>query len=202
METPLWLFQRDEVDVLESELDALWDRYTKPGKERTREAAVLKEYADTEDWAETELLLRLGPAAEHGEPCTHEEDRRRAFEQMPLAEYLRQGLQRDPLYAETIQWARGVSELARVAEEGPDMFRARVNALLVPVKLAFALMGESHEGRAAKETARADYELTRTYLARAAESLSRLGHGSAAQRAGVIEGAVAIRRKRLDTPNA
>lgn len=201
METPLWLFQRDEVDVLESELDALWDTYSKPSKERTREAAVLKEYADTEDWAETELLLRLGPVADHGEPCTHEEDRRRAFEQVPLADYLRQSLQRDVLYAEALQWTRGVSELLATAED-PEAFRARMNALLVPVKIAFALMGEGHDGPVPKETARSDYELARTYLARAAESLTRLGHGSAAQRAGAIEGAVAIRRTRLDGPAA
>ncbi len=201
METPLWLFQRDEVDVIESELDALWDAYSKPSKERTREAAILKEYADTEDWAETELLLRLGPAEDQGEPCSHEEDRRRAFEQVPLVEYLRQGLQRDPLYVEALQWARGTTETL-VAVEGYEAFRARINALLVPVKLAFALMGETHEGPAAKETARSDYELARTYLARAAESLVRLGFGAAAQRAGALEGAVAARRARLDKPPA
>lgn len=201
METPLWLFQRDEVDVLESELDALWDAYSKPSKERTREAAILKEYADTEDWAETELLLRLGPAEEHGEPCAHEEDRRRAFEEQPLTEYLRLGLQRDPLYAEALQWARGTVEVL-MGVEGPEAFRVRVNALLVPVKLAYALMGEGHEGAAARETARSDYELARTYLARAAESLVRLGHGAAAQRAGAIEGAVAAHRGRLDKPAA
>lgn len=201
METPLWLFQRDEVDVLEAELDVLWDRYAKPSKERTREAAVLKEYADTEDWAETELLLRLGPVAEQEEPCSHEEDRRRAFKQVPLTEYLRQGLQRDALYVEALQWTRGTSEQL-AGSEGPDAFRVRVNALLVPVKLAFALMGEGHEGPAAKETARSDYELARTYLTRAAESLVRLGHGAAAQRAGALEGAVTARRARLDAPPA
>lgn len=201
METPLWLFQRDEVDVLESELDALWDKYAKPSKERSREAAVLKEYADTEDWAETELLLRLGPVAEPEEPCAHEEDRRRAFAQVPLADYLRQGLQRDPLYVEAFQWARIAIELTATTEE-PEAFRVRVNALLVPVKLAFAFMGEGHEGAVAKEAARSDYELTRTYLARAAESLGRLGHHSVAQRAGAIEGAVAIRRSRLEKPTA
>ncbi len=189
MDTPLWLFQRDEIDVLESELDAIWDRHMKGGsRSGTDEETVLKEYADTEDWAETELVLRAGPADEPS--CHHEEERQAAFEELPLLDYLRQGLQRDPLYVDAYAWARRVAERLQArppeAKDAPadaarHAFRARINALLVPVKISFAVSGEVHEGARARATARTDYELAGVYLKRAAQSLERLGEAALAE---------------------
>lgn len=189
MEIPLWLFQRDEIDVLETELDALWDRHMRHGKGTTEEEAALKEYADTEEWAETDLLLRAGEPA----PCLHEEEQRHAFEEMPVAEFLRHGAQRDPLYVRVYGWARRAADWSEGAPSA-DAFRAQVNALLVPVKFAFAQAGEAHEGRAAREAALSDYALALQYLSRAAESLSRAGAGGLADEATALFQALAARR--------
>ncbi len=190
MEIPFWLFQRDEIDVLESELDVLWDRHMRPGDGRTEEEAVLKEYADTEDWAETDLLLRAGEPEVH----VHEEDRE-AFDGMPAVDFLRQAADRDPLYVRAYEWARRSSAWAEgLPKAGAEALRAQVNALLVPVKLAFAQSGEAHEGRGARAAVLSDYALAVQYAARAAESFNRSGaHDLADEASGLLE-AIAARR--------
>ncbi len=200
MEPPLWLFQRDEIDVLETEIDHLWDLYVGRHKADGEEGRVLKEYADSEAWAETDVLLRIGPPQDT--PCSHAEEHQRHMEELPLGHVLRQGLQRDVLYAQTYAWSRKMADWVetRAASYGGayDLFRVYVNVLLVPVKLAFALSGEAHEGRYAQEMALSDFGLALLYLSRAAESLRRLGATDQAREADQLSQAILARRTRLN----
>ena len=178
MDTPLWLFQRDEIDVFEAELEALWDHHVRRGQGSVEEMQILQEYAEAEDRAETDVLLRAGLPTST-EPCVHEAERHQQFEHMSVEEFLRHGCQRDPLYARCYAWSRRVVAWAnaQIAPRRPtasDVFRAHVNALVVPVKIAFAQSSEMHEGRTARAMAVSDYTLALCYLTRASESLCRV----------------------------
>lgn len=202
MDAPLWLFQRDEVDVLEAELDDVWNRHMRRGKGHVDEESVLREYAETEDRSDTDLLLQFGAAHMEEGPCTHEDQQRQAFESMTALEYLRRGTERDALYAGAYVWARQVSTWAQEhavsgAPDNKERFRVYLNALLVPVKIAFAQAGEVHEGPQARAASDSDYELALVYLGRASESLHRLHQNPWAMEAERMMALIVERRGRL-----
>lgn len=209
MDAPLWLFQRDEVDLLEAELDDVWEKYMRRALPAGRqdkghgdEQEVLREYAETEDRSDTDLLLQFGGAHVEEGPCAHEEQQRKTFESLTTVDYLRQGTQRDALYAGAYAWANRAAKWAQEqhangAPNAKEFFRLYLNALLVPVKLAFAQAGEVHEGRPARAATAADYELALIYLKRAAQSLQRLGLAPLVSEAERIALLIAERRRHL-----
>ena len=55
-----WVFRRDEIDILEDELEDLYETYHRPGDPPSFESSVLHEQLDTEERSDQELSTRLG----------------------------------------------------------------------------------------------------------------------------------------------
>ncbi|OGL95716.1 hypothetical protein A2348_03755 [Candidatus Uhrbacteria bacterium RIFOXYB12_FULL_58_10] len=175
-----WLFRRDELDMLEDEIDGVFDLHeqSRDPVNRTMEETVIGEQTKTEDSYERRLSDVLGPdALLEDEPhvCEHCKD---GFpEGVALKDLLSK--KRDPLYVRSYLWATKVFVWARESywKQGMrnrDMFRVNVNACLVPVKIAFALAEEGHGDAHAPSIAGLEYDLALVYLARTRESLGAL----------------------------
>lgn len=176
-----WLFRRDEIDVLEEELDEVFDLHDKSRDpvHRSAEEAVIAEQTKTEDAYERKLSDLLGPASlapEEGHACEHCKDG--GFpDNVPLKDLLVR--ERDPLYARAYRWANRVFAWSRESYwkfgmRNRDMFRVHVNVYLVPVKIAFALAEEHRDDEHAPRIAALEFDLALTYLSRTRESLGAL----------------------------
>lgn len=174
-----WLFQRDELDLLEDELDEVFHlhEHSRDPVHHSMEEGVIDEQMRTEDAFERRLSDVLGPAAlapeEHA--CEHCKDG------FPDGVALRDLLvrDRDPLYARAYAWATKVfvwsqESYWKFGMRNRDMFRAHVNAYLVPVKIAFALAEEHRDDEHAARVAGMEYELAEAYLERTRDSLRSL----------------------------
>lgn len=175
-----WLFRRDELDVLEDELDEVFDLHeqSRDPVHRSMEASVIAEQTRTEDSYERKLSDLLGPASlapEDTHVCEHCKD---GFpDGVPLKDLLTRD--RDPLYVRAYRWANKVFAWSRESYwkfgmRNRDMFRVHVNAYLVPVKIAFALAEENRDDEHAPRITALEYDLALTYLARTRESLGAL----------------------------
>lgn len=174
-----WLFRRDELDLLEDELDEVFHlhEHSRDPVHHSMEEGVINEQLKTEDAFERKLSDLLGPASlapdEH--VCEHCKDG------FPEGVSMRDLLvrDRDPMYAKSYAWATKVFTWSRESYwnfgmRNRDMFRVHVNAYLVPVKIAFALAEEHRDDEHASRVAGMEYELAATYLERTRESLSSL----------------------------
>lgn len=175
-----WMFRRDEIDVLEEELDEVFDLHeqSRDPVHRAMEDGVIDEQTKTEDAYERRLSDLLGPAAlapEEPHACEHCKG---GFpDGVPLTELLTRD--RDPLYVRAYRWATKVFAWSRESYwkfgmRNRDMFRVHVNVYLVPVKIAFAQAEESRDDEHAPRIAGLEYDLALTYLARTRESLGAL----------------------------
>jgi hypothetical protein len=175
-----WLFRRDELDLLEDELDDLfhWHEHSRSAVEKEMEEEVIVEQERTEKTYENRLTDVLGPdSMSPGEEHVCEHCRGGFPEGVPLREMLVG--ERDPLYARAYAWSVAVFGWARESYRhygmrNRDMFRVYLNAYLVPVKIAFALAEEGRDDERAPLLAAMEYELALTYLGRTRESLGAL----------------------------
>lgn len=174
-----WLFRRDELDVLEEELDEIFHLHKHESDEMQfeMEAEIISEQTKTENQFERRLTDLLGPAslASHEPVCNHCKD---GFpDGVKLSDMLVP--ERDPLYARAYSWAVRVFYWSREcywvnSMRNRDMFRVHINAYLVPVKIAFAQTEHRRNDPHAKKISELEYDLALTYLRRTKESLSAL----------------------------
>lgn len=176
-----WLFRRDELDVLEEELDEVFDLHetARDPVHHVMEAGVISEQVKTEDAYERKLGEVLGPeslapdATPHS--CEHCKD---GFpDGVPMRDLLIR--ERDPLYARAYAWAVKVFAWSRdhywkFGMRNRDMFRVHVNAYLVPVKIAFGQAEEVRDDEHAPRVAGMEYDMALLYLSRTRESLGAL----------------------------
>ncbi len=174
------MFRRDELDVLEDELDEVFHlhEHSHDPVAHEIEAGVIAEQEKTEDAFENKLADLLGPASlapEAPHVCEHCKD---GFpDGVSLKELVE--TDRDPLYAKAYAWAITVFAWSRESYwkhgmRNRDMFRVHVNAYLVPVKIAFGQAEENRDDAQAARIAGMEYELAALYLSRTRESLSNL----------------------------
>jgi len=173
------VFRRDDVDLLEDQLEDLYERYQGDTRgERSMEQEVLQEQVQTEEVSDQELSITLGEQLfesvhkhqEHTVPSGGEMD----FEQED--EPLIPTQQRDPLYLEARAWSVPVFAFAQQRylqkdTRGREVFRIYVNTNLIPIKLSTAIQEECLDDGFAHEIALKEYELTCTYLERVLEDL-------------------------------
>lgn len=176
-----WLFRLDELDVLEDELDEIFDLHdqTEDPVNRAVEETVIDEQTRTENAYERQLSDLLGPAGlEPDKPHVCEHCKDGGFpDGVSLSELLEQD--RDPIYARAYRWATRVfgwskESYWKFGMRNRDMFRVLVNVYLVPVKIAFGLAEESRDDEHASRIAGLEYDLALTYLSRTRESLGAL----------------------------
>lgn len=177
-----WLFQRDEIDLLEDELEDLYLYVEHLHLPKTAmESVVLKELTDTEDQGEDELTLELGTELlhnhnHHHEPLVAEQG---GDERGSVREQLRGQLERDPLYLRAYAWSDGLFAYAKESyrsgqDTSKDMFRVYVNAKMIPIKLSIGRAQDPKEDPILFHLIEKEYELALIYLDRTLESLEHL----------------------------
>lgn len=175
-----WLFHRDEVDLLEEEMDDLYreqDAAAK-GKMVRMEDLVLQEQMETEERSDAELAGSIGDGSaldvSSGDGHAHFD----SGEDLPssLREELEFQSERDPVYEHLYVWAQRVFAYTtqRYVIEGlrdEDVFRAHVNVKMVPIKFVAALCEFVPGDPIAEHIAAVERDLCFTYLTRTIDSL-------------------------------
>lgn len=177
-----WLFHRDEVDLLEDELEDLYTKFACDPQETplTEEAAILREQWETEEFSDAELTLKLGLGMLREQrqapptvpvPSDEEEDEEEFVE----------SIRRHPLYQSARLWAALVRDLAKAGYDrqthtSRHFFRAYANVNLVPIKIFAALAEEMCDDPLGQTVAEEEYILALIYLDRVRRSLSDILH--------------------------
>lgn len=174
-----WVFRRDEIDILEDELEDIYERYHRPGDVVSFESSVLYEQLDTEERSDHELSTRLGFDVLEPPPASMVSSRDLVAPLDLLSAWQEEcSLMRShPLYQQAKKWATEVKPIAkRGYEEGGvyagELFRIYANVNLVPLKIFNAMCEEMHEDEVGNEIAREEYRLALTYLGRILESMN------------------------------
>ncbi|NQV88963.1 MAG: hypothetical protein HQ488_01415 [Parcubacteria group bacterium] len=170
-----WVFGRDEIDLLEDEIEDLFQKYGLGSKKSSEmEVQVLHEQVETEEQSDAELSARLGLGLfEPDDPVLGE---------TPFSDHKRPhhdvgNMRLHPIYQRARLWAAELHAWAKGSYESGgagrgDVFRIYVNVNLVPIKLFTALHEEQHGDQIGLEVAEQEYHLGQTYLERILESLT------------------------------
>ncbi len=175
-----WMFQRDELDLLEEEVDSLFQKGTHDTGVpfSAMEDRVLGEQMQTEEWFEEE------PSSDH----LH--DLLELYQDTSidtegenygsLKDVLRAHALRDPLYEQVYLWTKRVyafttEQYVDVGFKDEDVFRAHVNVLMIPIKLACMFM-DAHETDLAVDSHESPaMRICLTYFSRTLDSLQHRG---------------------------
>ncbi len=172
-----WIFCRDEIDLLEDELEDLYDAFQRPGDETSFESAILGEQLETEEGSDRQLSNRLGFEVSQPPPAIL--NARSPLPPDPFSSWQRElaQIRAHPLYQQAKRWAMGVKSVAKDGYEqdteyAGEFFRVYANVNLVPLKIFLALCEETHEDEIGWVVAREEYRLALTYVQRILESIS------------------------------
>jgi hypothetical protein len=175
MPTSPWFFYRDEVDLLEEDLDDIYDVYDDETLPQVMEQRVIQEQLDTEDRLEAEWSLSMNPSWLKSKPrpvvspSVHAEHIAQESESLQME--LKRDVHRPPLYEAVFMWTDAAFDMGKSLYEleigdREAAFRMYVNAKLIPIKLASAMSGEIHDDPIALAVAQKEYRLTVIYLER------------------------------------
>lgn len=180
-----WVFHRDEVDILEDELEDLYQTFHQHVEDSSFESIILDEQLEMEERSDQELSGRLGfdvlePPASVVSSRQHPIPTEDAFDSWYHDLH---HVRSHPLYQKAKCWAAFVKPFVKRGYEQGDgyvgeLFRVYANINLVPLKIFTALCEEMHEDELGWEIAVEEYRLALTYLERIGDSLSILGFAS------------------------
>ena len=171
-----WIFHRDEIDLLEDELEDLYERFCRDTSDKNvMERAVLSEQLETEDRSDRELSARLGFDVVENRPDPQADN----APQQDATEVWQQEVrlvQQHPLYQRVKAWVALVKPFSKRAYEmgGPyagEVFRVYANLNLIQLKVFTALSEELREDQIGVEIALEEYRLALVYLERMLESV-------------------------------
>lgn len=168
-----WIFRRDEVDLLEEDIDDIYDLHeSSNGRIQTMEQALISEQLDTEEQAEAEFAMRmdikwlLKPRTEK-HLWESKTDRLREEEDDDLT----CDAHRPPFYEQLFRFADHAFVYASHVYERKDhaaehAFRIRINVKMVPIKCAVALSDVMYDDPMSLELAKKEFALAIIYLER------------------------------------
>lgn len=174
-----WIFHRDEIDLLEEEMDELYRRHdqkTEDGSISDMEDQVLSEQLETEEAAEAELSIEIGPEYLLPHPPHH------THEQIEDEESLLKSLQahgyRDPVYARIYSWAiraflYSTKRYVKESVREKDVFRVYVNAKMIPIKFVASQTERFSDDAESDLIAEMQRSLCLIYFERTLEPLAR-----------------------------
>ncbi len=175
-----WVFRRDEIDILEDELEDLYEAFHRSEKRTSFESIVLGEQLETQERSDRDLSQRLGFDVLQPPPSTlltSRESTEAPGETFELWQQELAHIRIHPLYQEAKRWAVRVKPVAKHGYEqgggyAGECFRVYANVNLVPLKIFTALCEELHEDVVGWEIALEEYRLALTYVERILDSLS------------------------------
>lgn len=174
-----WVLRRDEIDILEDELEDLYETFHREGDVPSFESAILREQLDTEEQSDQVLSGRLGFDVLEPPNSVLSARESSAPPSDPISAW-RQELsyvRAHPLFQKARQWATTMKPAARNGYEqggayAAECFRIYANANLVPLKIFTGMCEELHEDALGFEIAYEEYRLAVTYVERILESMS------------------------------
>ncbi len=171
-----WIFHRDEIDLLEEEIDELYRQHesTKGDSVSKMEDRLLQEQLETEELSEAELTLQIGP--EYLLPQIQSSNTDSALPDESLVQTLRTHAYRDPLYVRIYTWAQCTFAYAsnRYHKEGvrdEAVFRAYINAKMIPIKFVASQTERLSKDSIGEQIAQKEGSLCLTYFERTLDSL-------------------------------
>lgn len=185
-----WVFRRNELDLLEDELEDLYERFSAGGgpdsvwqlsdtKDICFEVAILQEQLDTEERSDHELSARLGfdVLEELPEPLLSAREGSSHDSAAEHGSFDSQSVRTHPLYQQSRQWMNIVKPMAKDGYErgGPyaaEWFRVYANVNLIPLKVFTALSEEFLDDEVGFVVAQEEYQLALLYLQRILESMT------------------------------
>lgn len=172
-----WLFRRDEIDLLEDEMEDLYAKHAQSDQERmlTPEAEVLNEQMETEEYSDAFLALTLGRGDHPSHHDSFFQSKQFFADHDCGSEDLFVMIRQHPLFQAARHWA---VDVRRFAKEGytqnkvcrREFFRVYANVNLIPIKLFTALAEETQDDSVGQTVAQEAYALVLTYLERIDES--------------------------------
>jgi hypothetical protein len=177
-----WMFRRDEIDILEDELEDLYELYHQQGEAPSFESDILHEQLDTEERSDQELSGRLGFDVLEPPPdfmVSSRESSRAPIDPLAVWQQELSHVRAHPLYRQAKAFAALLKPGARHAYEqggayANEYFRIYANINLVPLKIFTAMCEELHDDILGLEIAAEEYRLALTYVERILESMSFL----------------------------
>jgi hypothetical protein len=191
-----WSFERDEVDLLEEDIDEIYRTYQSPkGEVKTIEQAIILEQLETEEHAEAEFSLMMGmkeffKRSQEKTFWEHSSKEERADELSISCE-----TSRSPFYEHVFRFSENVYAYAKeVYAQGGNKtehaFRLRLNVKMIPIKCAVAQSEEMHDDPLSIAMARKEYKLAIVYTDRILLSLAFLAaDGDVRAKAFLVPGA-------------
>jgi len=176
-----WFYFRDDLDLLEEEVDAIFLRHEGAKTDAVTHAMedeVIEEQLQSEEvdepWAEAVGAHEFVESQHDHSTCWLDDTR-------PIRDVLSNGHGRDPLYLRARRWADTLFAWSghaykRLRRKDRDLFRVHVNVCLVPAKIALAREEEQGEDPIAFELAGRECALSLLYLDRCLESLRAFLH--------------------------
>lgn len=168
-----WMFRRDEIDLLEEDLDDLYDLHTGGSEEtETMEQAIILEQLETEDQAYFAFEKQFNP-------FLFFDQFQKNVPSLTDEYFLELDTERPILYEHIFRYAdevnKHVTELyARDREKKEHAFRAQVNSKMIPIKCAIAFCEETYDDPLALVRAKNEFTLACIYLDRLLYSLASL----------------------------
>lgn len=173
------MFERNEIDLLEEDLDDIYQEYEPSTREPIlkMEGRVLQEQLETEAEFEADLALKIGP--EHLLRESSLDSEAKSFGKESLKDVLQAHASRDPIYERVYLWAKHVANYShenykhdKVHSE--DAFRALVNVKMIPIKLACVRSEFSQRDSVSGQIAKKEQRLCLTYFTRTLQALQNL----------------------------
>ncbi|PJE77228.1 hypothetical protein COV05_00430 [Candidatus Uhrbacteria bacterium CG10_big_fil_rev_8_21_14_0_10_48_16] len=174
-----WVFHRDELDLLEDEMEDLYDRYhAQSSNGSSFESVILTEQLEIEEESDKILSLRLGLESQ-GDVSEGLLSSRSGSDSSETDAWQQEvpSLRSHALYQQSKKWMERVKPFAKNAYEkgggyAGEFFRVYIHSNLVPLKVFTALGEEVHEDQMGLEIAEEEYRLAILYLTRVLDSLS------------------------------
>lgn len=174
-----WIYCRDEIDLLEDEIEDIYTRF-KGGKAGTDdEQSVIEEQMDTEDLSDIELTFLQSKDTQDNKHTSENCADLELEDVFSLRKMLAEQAQRDPLYLESFLWADVVFKFAKREynsgiNRSKAMFRIYLNVKMVPIKLSINRPEEGVLETVVLDIIEKEYSLALTYIERVIESLECL----------------------------
>jgi hypothetical protein len=170
-----WVFQRDEIDLLEEDIDEIFQRYRK--KEQFQvENLIIQEQMETEELSDVEFTLRMNEG--FFEKKKDEAPRFVLDKQFEIKARATEEIKRNPLYESALIWSNAVFRFAsslyeKKIDQLHDAFRVYFNVKFVPLKLSI-FHADDYGDELSLDIAEKELELALVYVTRVLESLSNL----------------------------
>jgi hypothetical protein len=173
------MFERNEIDLLEEDLDEIYQQHEPSIREPIlkMEGRVLQEQLETETEFEADLALKIGPLHFLREVSGDSETK--SFGKESFRDVLLAHATRDPLYERVYLWAKHVADYAHDRYEHDkahreDAFRAFVNVKMIPIKLACVRSEFSQRDSVSGQIAKKEQRLCLTYFTRTLQTLQNI----------------------------